>query len=120
MVLIRFVVVVVASSSSAILSYHRRIGLIVSFASSFNAARFRFHEQFWLCKSQTREVNFLNFGINLYKFGDRLATFLRNDLKMLSHFDMRVLIFDINQSHFIRIGIFVSADLRLTLTKSRW
>ena len=31
---------------------------------------------------------------------------------MLSHFDMRVLIFDINQSHFIRIGIFVSADLR--------
>jgi hypothetical protein len=33
-------------------------------------------------------------------------------LKMLSHFDMRALIFDINQSHFIRIGIFVSADLR--------
>ena len=43
---------------------------------------------------------------------DRLATFLRNNLKELSHFDMRVLIFDISQSHFIRIGIFVSADLR--------
>ena len=50
--------------------------------------------------------------IELYAFGDRLATFLRKHLKMLSHFDMRVLIFDINQSHFIRIGIFVSADLR--------
>jgi len=36
----------------------------------------------------------LKASIKLYKFGDRLATFLRNDLKMLSHFDMRVLIFD--------------------------
>ena len=49
------------------------------------------------------------YGIELYTFGDRLAIFLR---EMPSHFDMRVLIFGINQSHFIRIGIFVSADLR--------
>ena len=54
------------------------------------------------------------YGIELYTFGDRLAIFLR---EMPSHFDMRVLIFGINQSHFIRIGIFVSADLRFNSNK---
>ena len=79
-------VVVVVVVGDFVVSYHRQISLIVriSFASSFNAAGFVPRTvSFGYESLKSVRYTCLVFSIKLYTFGDRLATFLRNNSKML-------------------------------------